>query len=188
MGADNNTIHVPLQHVINHLCAQLQYTTLPLFPSSTQVEAADNSINQIPGVCRIAGDVRLSPFYNVVEMRKKVEGWVEEINKSLHTLEGNRGPSKYAVEGVEASVSLQFGEYMKGFHANKESAGCVCVSGIVRFSPLCLYLGLWLCLVGVACVFLPSFLYQQGVYWVWVWCALIFHVVCCVGSAPSFLD
>jgi hypothetical protein len=39
-----------------------------------QVEAARGSLNQIPPHCTWSGDIRLTPFYDMVDVRRKVEG------------------------------------------------------------------------------------------------------------------
>lgn len=37
-----------------------------------------------------------------------------------------RGPSKYKVDGIDSSVSIKFGDMMKGVYADTSSPGCVC--------------------------------------------------------------
>jgi len=45
----------------------------------------------------VAGDIRLSPFYDIVECRARVEKYVEVINAQLDDL-NTRGPySKYDI-------------------------------------------------------------------------------------------
>ena len=54
----------------------------------TQIECARGSINQIPPRCEISGDIRLTPFYDVADVKAKVDGYVAEMNANLGTLIG----------------------------------------------------------------------------------------------------
>ncbi|KAA8525890.1 hypothetical protein F0562_008010 [Nyssa sinensis] len=54
-------------------------------------------INQIPAECRISGDVRLTPFYNITDVIKKLQEYVDDINANIEKLD-TRGPvSKYVL-------------------------------------------------------------------------------------------
>ncbi|GJT97403.1 acetylornithine deacetylase [Tanacetum coccineum] len=54
-------------------------------------------INQIPFDCTISGDVRLTPFYNVEDVIKKLNEYVEDLNTNIEKLP-TRGPaSKYTL-------------------------------------------------------------------------------------------
>jgi len=39
-------------------------------------------VNQIPPWAEVQGDIRLTPFYNIIECRKKVERYVADLNSS----------------------------------------------------------------------------------------------------------
>ena len=45
------------------------------------LQTADGSVNQIPPWTEVQGDIRLTPFYNIDECVKKVEGYIAELNK-----------------------------------------------------------------------------------------------------------
>lgn len=47
------------------------------------LQTADGSVNQIPPWTEVQGDIRLTPFYDVGECVKKVEGYVAELNKGI---------------------------------------------------------------------------------------------------------
>jgi len=46
----------------------------------TQVSCSEGSFNQIPPWTEMTGDIRLTPFYNIYDCMKKVEGYVKELN------------------------------------------------------------------------------------------------------------
>ena len=101
----------------------------------TQFECSRNSLNQIPPRCKISGDIRLTPFYDVPQVKAAVEGWVDELNQDISQL-ATRGPcSKYKLPedagGDVGKVELTWGEHMlagiackldsPGFHALKDA-------------------------------------------------------------------
>ncbi|XP_050232166.1 acetylornithine deacetylase isoform X1 [Mercurialis annua] len=91
----------------------------------TQWSYPGGGINQIPGECTIAGDVRLTPFYNVADVKNKLQEYVDDINENLEKL-GTRGPvSKYALpdENMRGSLTVTFEEVMSGVACNLESRG-----------------------------------------------------------------
>ncbi|AES94440.1 putative acetylornithine deacetylase [Medicago truncatula] len=91
----------------------------------TQWSYPGGGINQIPGECTISGDVRLTPFYNVKDVMKKLQEYVDEINENIHKLE-SRGPvSKYALsdENLRGSLTLTFDEANSGVACNLDSRG-----------------------------------------------------------------
>lgn len=60
--------------------------TAPRFatPSSfkpTTARPGENSVNQIPGVFSICGDVRLSPSYKMEDMKEKVHEYLADFRK-----------------------------------------------------------------------------------------------------------
>ena len=65
----------------------------------TQVCCVEGSVNQIPSWCKVTGDIRLVPFYDMVECMERVEGYVKKINENLGKVR-TRGPySKYELGG-----------------------------------------------------------------------------------------
>ncbi|GAY65457.1 hypothetical protein CUMW_241230, partial [Citrus unshiu] len=63
----------------------------------TQWSYPGGGINQIPGECTVSGDVRLTPFYNVTDVMKKLQEYVDDINENIEKLD-TRGPvSKYVL-------------------------------------------------------------------------------------------
>ncbi|KAG5523874.1 hypothetical protein RHGRI_030762 [Rhododendron griersonianum] len=63
----------------------------------TQWSYPGGGINQIPKECTISGDVRLTPFYNITDVMKKLQEYVEDLNANIEKLDV-RGPvSKYVL-------------------------------------------------------------------------------------------
>ncbi|XP_024026477.1 acetylornithine deacetylase [Morus notabilis] len=91
----------------------------------TQWSYPGGGINQIPGECTISGDVRLTPFYNVKDVMKKLQEYVDDINENIGKLE-SRGPvSKYVLpeENLRGSLTISFEEAMSGVACNLNSCG-----------------------------------------------------------------
>ncbi|GAU42895.1 hypothetical protein TSUD_232060 [Trifolium subterraneum] len=91
----------------------------------TQWSYPGGGINQIPGECTISGDVRLTPFYNVKDVIKKLQEYVDDINENIQKLE-TRGPvSKYVLsdENLRGSLTLTFDEAMSGVACDLNSKG-----------------------------------------------------------------
>lgn len=71
----------------------------------TQVECAKGALNQLPPWTTISGDIRLTPFYDPIEVRDKVNSYVEELNQNMETGIPTRGPcSKYTLEGDDIDI------------------------------------------------------------------------------------
>ncbi|GAM19190.1 hypothetical protein SAMD00019534_023650 [Acytostelium subglobosum LB1] len=86
----------------------------------------DGSYNQIPGEAVICGDIRLTPFYNMDEMRKKVESYVADINADINSLPSHGPFHKYSLpeEGLTGKVELEWiGESSPGVACNIDSTG-----------------------------------------------------------------
>lgn len=96
---------------------------------ATQISTAPGALNILPGEVTIQGDVRLTPFYDVAEVRAKVETYVAEINADPSIVETPdiHGPhSKYTLDdgNVKAQLELSWifpGE--NGIAANINSPG-----------------------------------------------------------------
>ncbi|KAK9187640.1 hypothetical protein WN944_019038 [Citrus x changshan-huyou] len=76
----------------------------------TQWSYPGGGINQIPGECTVSGDVRLTPFYNVTDVMKRLQEYVDDINENIEKLD-TRGPvSKYVLpdENIRGRHVLSF--------------------------------------------------------------------------------
>ncbi|KAL3330930.1 hypothetical protein AABB24_034641 [Solanum stoloniferum] len=81
--------------------------------------------NQIPGECTISGDVRLTPFYNVLDVIQKLQEYVDDLNANIEQLD-TRGPvSKYVLpeENIRGSMSISFDEPYSGVACDLDSLG-----------------------------------------------------------------
>ncbi|KAF8096766.1 hypothetical protein N665_0301s0014 [Sinapis alba] len=91
----------------------------------TQWSYPGGGINQIPGDCTVSGDVRLTPFYDVKEVMKKLQEYVDDINSNIEKL-ATRGPvSKYVLpeENLRGRLTLSFDEASAGVACNLDSRG-----------------------------------------------------------------
>jgi len=98
----------------------------------TQIRCAEGGLNQIPPWCEIRGDIRLTPFYNIVDCIAKVKGYASELHQNVTEMANPtvRGPaSKYEVVDTEGKtirgvVSLTFEEHpYKGIACKLDSVG-----------------------------------------------------------------
>jgi len=89
----------------------------------TQINTPAGSLNQIPGSCTIGGDIRLTPFYDVMAARRKLEEYVKELDvNQLPT----RGAAKHELkeEKLKGTLSLKWmGSPYQGVAVNLESPG-----------------------------------------------------------------
>lgn len=89
-----------------------------------QVKCCEGSLNQLPPWVEISGDVRLTPFYEVEDVRKAVEGYVADINANVSSLPTFGPCSKYEIEGARGSLELTWGTgYLEGIACSLSSAG-----------------------------------------------------------------
>ncbi|KAI4303317.1 hypothetical protein MLD38_038963 [Melastoma candidum] len=91
----------------------------------TQWTYPGGGINQIPGECTVSGDVRLTPFYDVADVLKKLKEYVDDINANIDKLD-TRGPvSKYVLpnENLRGSLQITFDDAMSGVACNLDSPG-----------------------------------------------------------------
>jgi len=69
----------------------------------TQIKCSTGSLNQICPTCTVEGDIRVTPFYDVKDVAKAVESYVEKINNDpdvllSHPHTSSHGPfSKYTL-------------------------------------------------------------------------------------------
>lgn len=94
----------------------------------TQWSVLPGSINQIPGQAMVCGDIRVTPFYDVREVMRKVQSYVDDINLNPDILaRGQRGPhSKYELpsEALKGRLELKFFDNIgHGVACNLESPG-----------------------------------------------------------------
>ncbi|KAL1200646.1 Acetylornithine deacetylase [Cardamine amara subsp. amara] len=91
----------------------------------TQWSYPGGGINQIPGECTVSGDVRLTPFYDVEEVIKKLQEYVDDINSNLEKLECLGPVSKYVLpdENLRGRLTLSFDEASAGVACNLDSRG-----------------------------------------------------------------
>eukprot|EP00949_MAST-11_sp_MAST-11-sp1_P003943 g3943.t1 len=109
----------------------------------THVESAKGALNQIPPWTTFSGDIRLTPFYDVIEVMRKVEKYVEDLNENLWSIP-TRGPSsKYTLEGDDIDVKrgkleLTWGSseeealQMEGIACNLSSPGLKAMTDSIR--------------------------------------------------------
>ena len=64
----------------------------------TQVKCAVGSLNQLPPWVEISGDVRLTPFYEISEMKAKLDGFVADMNANITSLKTFGPASRYEIE------------------------------------------------------------------------------------------
>ena len=95
----------------------------------TQCKVAPGSLNQVPAWAEIAGDIRLTPFYDVEETRALVEGMVADMNANLGALQTWGPASRYQVQGVDGEalagkLELRWGEgAMEGIACKLDTEG-----------------------------------------------------------------
>lgn len=86
----------------------------------TQVKCAPGGLNQIPPDATVSGDIRLTPFYKVADLKSSIEAEVAAINADIEALP-TRGPcSKYVIqnpsdptgEPIVGRLSLEWGDHL----------------------------------------------------------------------------
>lgn len=90
----------------------------------TQVKCAVGSLNQLPPWVEISGDVRLTPFYEVGDLKAKIDTFVAEMNEKITELPSPGPVSKYEIAGARGKLELTWGEgYMEGIACSLDSPG-----------------------------------------------------------------
>jgi len=96
----------------------------------------EGSLNQIKGDASVSGDMRITPFYPIPEVRAKIEEYVADINAHIETLcnASVRGPfSKYALPDVRGKLTITWeGAYYSGVACNLESPGYKALSSAFK--------------------------------------------------------
>lgn len=77
----------------------------------TQIECAKGSLNQICPETTVSGDIRVSPFYDVEDVKNAIEQYVKDINESMDQVP-TRGPHSKFV--LPESCEVAAGELRKG--------------------------------------------------------------------------
>ncbi|XP_004148485.1 acetylornithine deacetylase [Cucumis sativus] len=97
---------------------------IPSTMKPTQWSYPEGAINQIPEKCTIAGDVRLTPFYDMDYLKKKLQEYIDYTNAHVEDL-ASRGPvSKYTLpDGTRGELAIIFGNPMPGIACDINSAG-----------------------------------------------------------------
>ncbi|KAF6151313.1 hypothetical protein GIB67_040586 [Kingdonia uniflora] len=92
----------------------------------TQWRYPGGGISQIPAECTISGDVRLTPFYEITDVAKKLQEYIDDINANIEKLD-SRGPvSKYVLpdEHLRGRLTISFDEApVSGVACNLDSRG-----------------------------------------------------------------
>lgn len=78
----------------------------------TQIECAKGSLNQICPETTVSGDVRLSPFYEVDDVKASLERYVKELNDNDLEMLPTKG--KWSKFVLEKGVMTQPGELRRG--------------------------------------------------------------------------
>lgn len=111
------------------------------FPTSsslkpTQISCTPGSLNQTPPWCRVEGDIRLAPFYNVADARAAFERYVASINEdpSGVLLQNHGNFSKYVLpDGLKGRVELEWvNEGENGIACNISSPGYLALHAATR--------------------------------------------------------
>ncbi|XP_019190972.1 PREDICTED: acetylornithine deacetylase [Ipomoea nil] len=108
-----------------HPKEQIYGFATPSTMKPTQWSYPGGGINQIPAECTVSGDVRLTPFYSVSDVMKKLQEYVDDLNANIDKLD-TRGPvSKYVLpdENLRGRLNICFDEASSGVACNLESRG-----------------------------------------------------------------
>jgi len=90
----------------------------------TQVKCAVGSLNQLPPWVEISGDVRLTPFYEMNEMKAKLDGFVADMNANITDLKTFGPASRYEIEDCRGKLELKWGTgILEGIACSLDSEG-----------------------------------------------------------------
>ncbi|MDY7232929.1 M20/M25/M40 family metallo-hydrolase [Hyalangium rubrum] len=92
---------------------------------STVVEGSNTKESKIPADVTLKGDLRLTPFYDMAEVRKAVTDFVQELDARLDRDEAPAGfPRTRTAAGKRGSLSFRFqGNGMEGIACRLDSPG-----------------------------------------------------------------
>ena len=100
----------------------------------TQIKCTPGSLNQLPPETTIQGDIRLTPFYDVADVKVSMEKYIAEINADPTILSafGKHGAhSAYVLPAEDKKGFLELswvGEGENGIACNLDSAGAKAIS------------------------------------------------------------
>jgi acetylornithine deacetylase len=99
----------------------------------THISSSEGSLNQLPPLCTVSGDIRLSPFYKIAEAMASIDGYIADINADPSgVLEKNlHGPhSKYSIpeESVKGNCEMVW--------LNEGEDGIACDMSSISFHAL----------------------------------------------------
>jgi len=113
------------------------------FPCSSSFKATQcfvphGSINQIPGLCTIKGDIRLTPFYKIKDAMKVIDEAVQKIIDSKFKIIDDplvRGPHSKSSIGNDLTAKIQLNWLtppVNGLACNLESPGFIALSNATK--------------------------------------------------------
>ena len=108
-----------------HPSEKLYNFVTPSTMKPTQVKVAPGSLNQLPPWTEIAGDVRLTPFYEPSDLKAFLAAEVMQMNENLHELP-TRGPcSKYEIEDCKGHIEIKVdhNDVLAGIACTSDSPG-----------------------------------------------------------------
>jgi len=93
-----------------------------------QISCTPGALNQLPPQCTVQGDIRVTPFYHVRDVKAALERWVAEINSNPASVESAaHGPhSKYFLADESKGARLELTwltEGENGIACNLDSKG-----------------------------------------------------------------
>jgi acetylornithine deacetylase len=99
----------------------------------TQIKCTPGSLNQLPPETTVQGDVRLSPFYDVKDVKTSFEKYITEINADPTVLSafgqhGSHSTYVLAEDGKKGVLEMTFiGDGENGIACNLESPGALAI-------------------------------------------------------------
>lgn len=83
----------------------------------TQISCAPGGLNQIPPEATVSGDIRLTPFYPVADVKAAIEAEVAAINADIDSLPTKGDYSKFVIPDgkggeIRGKLELEWGEHL----------------------------------------------------------------------------
>ena len=100
----------------------------------TQIQCTPGSLNQLPPEASIQGDIRLTPFYDVADVKVSMERYISQINAdptqlSVFGKHGSHSAYVLPAEDKKGVIELSWvGEPENGIACNIDSAGAKAIS------------------------------------------------------------
>lgn len=90
---------------------------------STSIWVPEGGLNQIPGVCVIKGDIRITPFHSIKDIKAAIARYIEEIDMNSLPTSGY-GTYELVEEGLKPKISFEWlGDECAGIACSLESVG-----------------------------------------------------------------